>query len=106
MNKFLRSSLLLAAFVATPALAERPAPSRVVVSTADLDLTSADGQRRLDRRLAGAVVEACGTASDVDLAGSNAVRRCRVETSARIGTDRDRLVQLASRSATIVIAAR
>jgi len=50
--------------------------------------------------------EACGAASKVDLAGSNAVRRCRDETSARIGADRERLVELASRSASIVIAVR
>lgn len=108
MTKLLRLSLLLSAFVATPALAqsEAPAPTRVVVSAADLDLASAAGQRALDRRLAHAVVEACGTTSTVDLAGSNDIRRCRDETSAAIAADRDRLVHLASKGRDIVLASR
>lgn len=108
MTRFLRSSLLLTALIAAPALAQSTAAatSRVIVRIADLDLTSPSGQRQLDRRLAHAVVEACGAASDADLVGSNAVRRCRVETLARIAADRDRLVQLANRAGPIVIAAR
>ena len=108
MTKFFRFSLLLSAFVAIPALAEPQAPvdGRIIVRTADLDLSSASGQRSLDRRIASAVVEACGTASDVDLAGSNDVRRCRDETKAQIAADRERLVELASRGGSITIAAR
>ena len=108
MTNFLRLGLLLSAFVATPALAQSEAPveSRVVVTTADLDLASAAGQRALDRRLAHAVVEACGKASDVDLAGSNEIRRCRDETSAAFAADRDRLVELASKGSDIILAAR
>lgn len=101
-------SLLLSALVATPALAESnaPATSRVVVRTTDLDLSSTSGQRLLDRRLASAVIDACGAASKVDLVGSNAVRRCRDDTRTRIDADRERLVEMASRSGSIVIAAR
>ena len=106
MTKFLRFSLLLCAFVATPALAQPASPSRVIVRTADLDLASRSGQRLLERRLASAVVEACGAASTVDLAGSNAVRRCRGEARERIAADRKRLAALASRSGAIVVAAR
>jgi len=107
MTKLLTLSLLLSAAVASPALSQSSqAESRVVVTTADLDLASAAGQRSLDRRLASAVTEACGTASVVDLAGQNEVRRCRVETSARIAADRDRLVELASRGGNIILAAR
>ena len=108
MTKIFHLSLLLSAFVATPALAQSAAPieSRVVVSTVDLDLSSTGGQRTLDRRLAHAVIEACGTESNIDLAGTNDIRRCRVETSARIAADRDRLVQLASKGTAIVLASR
>ena len=52
------------------------------------------------------MTEACGTASVVDLAGQIEVRRCRVETSARIAADRDRLVELAIRGGNIILAAR
>lgn len=108
MTQFIRLGLLLSTLVATPAFAQSAAPAqnRVVVSTADLDLASATGQRALDRRLAHAVVEACGVASDVDLAGGNDIRRCRDETSAAIAADRDRLVQIASRGTNIVLASR
>lgn len=108
MTKFLRASLLLSALFATPALAQSEAPveSRVVVSTADLDLSSKAGQRALDARLAHAVIEACGADSSVDLAGTNDIRRCRVETSERLAADRDRLVRLAINGADIILASR
>jgi len=108
MTKFLRFSLLLSALVSTPALAEPEvaAERRVIVSTADLDLASAVGRGVLSRRLAHAVVEACGTASDADLAGQNEVRRCRDETSSRIAASRDRLVKQASMGNPIVLASR
>lgn len=108
MTKFLRFGLLLSALAATPAMAQSEAPIqiRIVVTTAGLDLGSVAGQRALDRRLSQAVIEACGGASDIDLTGSNEIRRCRAETKAAIAADRDRLVQLASRGANIVLAAR
>ena len=108
MTKFLRFSLLLSALVSTPALAEPEvaAERRVIVSTADLDLASAVGRGVLSRRLAHAVVEACGTASDADLAGQNEVRRCRDETNSRIAASRDRLVKQASMGNPIVLASR
>ena len=108
MTKYFRLSLLLSALVATPVLAqsEAPAENRIVVSAADLDLASAVGQRALDRRLAHAVIEACGSESNIDLAGSNDIRRCRDETSAAIAADRDRLVRLASKGVDIILASR
>lgn len=107
MTNYLIPSLLLFALAASPApAAPAPAAAPVIVRTADLDLASRAGQRLLERRLAKAVVEACGAASDADLAGSNDVRRCRDETRAQIAADRERLIALASRSRPIVIAAR
>lgn len=101
-------TLMLSALAATPAIAQL-APSgetRVVVSTADLDLGSTAGQRTLDHRIAIAVVEACGETSNADLAGRNEIRRCRYETSAQVAANRDRLVELASRGQAIILAAR
>ncbi|HMI41211.1 MAG TPA: UrcA family protein [Sphingomicrobium sp.] len=103
------SSLILAlsALSATPSLAQSPtAESRIVVRTADLDLSGASGQRALDHRIAIAVIEACGETSNVDPAGKNAIRACRVATSASVAANRDRLVELASRGEDIVLAAR
>ena len=103
MTKFFIATLL--AFTATPALAQPPVVATSTVQTADLDLSSATGQRALDRRLEIAVKEVCGTASDVDIAGKNEVRRCRVETLASLTSERDQRIASASRQP-IEIAAR
>jgi UrcA family protein len=93
MTKIFIATLL--AFTATPALAE-PITVSSFVETADLDLSSAKGQRALDRRLELAVKEVCGTASDVDIAGKNEVRRCRVDTLAKVTGERDQRIARAS----------
>ena len=90
---------------AAPALAEAPATQTNIslVRTADLDLRSAEGQRKLDRRLAQAASEVCGTASDADVAGKNYVRKCRDETLAKARGQREAI--LARRSAVIAVTA-
>ena len=93
MTKIFLATLL--AFTATPALAE-PVIATSTVQTADLDLSSAKGQRALDLRLSQAVKEVCGTASDVDIAGKNDARRCRVDTLARLSSERDQRIARAS----------
>jgi len=100
--------LMLSAFAASPALAQTAplSESRIVVRTADLDLSQSAGQRALDHRIAVAVVEACGETSNVDLAGKNAIRACRAETSATVTANRDRLVELANKGTDIILAAR
>ena len=63
-----------------PAYAQRAPASETYVSVvraADLNLRSKSGQRELDRRLAAAARNVCGTASEVDLLGKNEVRSCR-----------------------------
>lgn len=64
----------------------------------DLDLATDSGRSRLDRRLGAAVAEACGSASDLDLAGQNAVRRCRVAARQAATVQRD-LALAAARNA-------
>ena len=100
--------LMLSAFAAAPALAQTApsAENRIVVRTADLDLGSAAGQRTLDRRIAIAVVEACGETSPADPAGRNEILHCRDETIAAVAANRDRLVELASKGKDIILAAR
>lgn len=103
MTKIFLASLL--ALSATPALAEPPVVATSTVQTADLDLSSQAGQRALDHRLNLAVKDVCGTAYDVDLAGQNEVRRCRVETLASLSAERDQRISAASGSP-IMVAAR
>jgi UrcA family protein len=99
-------SFLAAAAVikATPALAEATQAQNVsVVRTADLNLSTDIGQRTLHQRLVIAAHEVCGEASDVDLAGQNAVRQCRKDVLANA---RAKSEQLASRAdAPILVAA-
>ena len=95
-----------AAIKAVPALAEPVAAQDInvsIVRTADLDLSTQSGRRALDHRLVNAAREVCGTASDVDLAGQNKVRACRVNVLSDARAKGDRL---ASRGAVITIAAR
>jgi len=102
MTKIFFATLL--AFTATPAFAE-PVIASATVQTADLDLSSQAGQQALNHRLTQAVKEVCGTASDVDIAGKNEVRRCRVETLAALSAERDQRIASASGSP-IKVAAR
>lgn len=77
-----------------------------VVSTADLDLGTSAGQRRLQQRLARAARDVCGTASDADLEGKNLVRKCRDEAIARAASQRFAVMAASERGAVITIAAR
>ena len=94
---------------AAPALAETTAPaSAVIVSvvrTADLDLGSSAGQRKLDLRLANAAREVCGTASDADIEGKNDVRQCREATLAKAKGQRNVVLAAAGRDASIAVTA-
>jgi UrcA family protein len=93
MTKNFLATLL--AFTATPVLAE-PITVTSTVQIADLDLSSAKGQRALDSRLVRAVKDVCGSASDVDVAGKNEVRRCRSETLAALASEREQRIARAS----------
>lgn len=103
MTKIFLATLL--AFTAAPALAEAPVSVSTTVETADLDLSSAAGQRALNHRLAIAAKEVCGTASDVDVEGKNDVRRCRAKTLASLAAERDQRIAAAS-AQPIQVAAR
>ena len=94
-----------AAIKAAPAIAEpvSPAINVSVVRTADLDLSTASGQRALNARLAHAASDVCGTASDVDLVGKNDVRKCRTDVLAKATDQREQLLAVAGRGALIAI---
>ncbi len=96
---------LTASIAASPAAAQAPASGeRVVVSYADLDLSSQSGVRALNRRILSAVQTACGTASDADLHGKNAVNECRTTTFEQASSQVRGAIALASRTGSIVIA--
>ena len=102
--------LMLAALVAAPALApaaaQSPVPDRSqVVSYADLDLGRAGDVRKLDRRIALAVKQVCGTASDADPSGKNEVQRCRTQTAQRVADARGRALASAGQPTQVALAA-
>ena len=104
----LASGLITAAAIkAAPALAQEAPPvvHSTVVQTADLNLGSEAGLRKLDRRLANAAREVCGDASVADLEGRNQVRQCIDETLARANAQRNGLLASNSRGASISLSA-
>ena len=94
--KLLASLLLPIALAASPVVAEPIQTESLAVSIADLDLASASGQKAFDHRIGRAVVELCGQAADVDLAGRNAVRKCRADTLAQAHKEKDQRLALRS----------
>ena len=89
-----RSTILAAAAVAAcnlglaaPALAQ-VAPS-IAVSYADLDLTDNQGRSTLDRRIANAAEQLCGSYQPIELSWAAAVRTCQSETIALTQPQRD-----------------
>jgi UrcA family protein len=103
----LASALVTAGIIkAAPAFAEGQ-PTEIatsVVHTGDLDLSSKAGQRQLDRRLSLAAREVCGTASDLDLEGKNAVRECRVSVLSAARAKGDALIAEGRTGRTITVA--
>jgi UrcA family protein len=99
-------ALIASAATITPivAAAAEPVAATSIVRTADLDLTSPVGQQELDRRIALAAREVCGTASDVDLEGKNAVRHCREQTIAEAAAQREQLLASARAGTPILVA--
>lgn len=88
----------------TPARGQVPDPSVAVVSVAGLDLQKRQDLRKLDRRIASAIASVCGPTSDINPAGKNEVRKCRLETNVRVAAARDRMI--AGRMKSLFIAAR
>lgn len=92
--------LLASVAAANPAHAEGR-----IVSYADLNLSSPEGQAVLDRRIATAVRQICGRAYPIDLQSQRQVQRCRSETFADVQAQRnDALAQ--ARSDGIQLSAR
>ena len=95
------------AFLATPGATQTPAGTgQLVVSYADLDLSSQSGVRTLDRRIRSAVQLACGEVSSFDPAGKNRVRDCQEQTLADARAQRDIAIASASGSGQIQLASQ
>ena len=78
------AAVLAAAVNVSPAFAKPVTPSVRTVAYTDLDLSSASGRTRLERRIQAAVRQVCGEAAPFDLARRHAVRDCIAETRANV----------------------
>jgi UrcA family protein len=73
--------------LAVPAQAAMPGPIAIAaVSTAGLDLATAQGQQVLKLRLQRAAADVCGEASSVDPAGRRWVKQCRADAFGKAWT--------------------
>ena len=101
------AAALAATLTATPSIAQAPAsPERVVVSYADLDLSSPAGIATLNRRILSAVQAACGPESDSDPHGKNLVRQCRHRSFDQAVSQARGAISLARRDGPTVLAGR
>ena len=79
------AATLAAAANLSPAFARPITPEVRTISYTDLDLSTAAGRTRLERRINAAVREVCGEAAPTfDLARRRAVRDCIDETRANV----------------------
>ena len=101
-------ALMSSAVTVTPTVAQAAEPLAVtsVVQTADLDLSTAEGQRALDHRITRAAYDVCGEVSDADLVGKNEVRQCRADTVAAAASQRQQLLAVRSGAPIRVASAR
>ncbi|MDG2533225.1 UrcA family protein [Sphingomonas sp. HITSZ_GF] len=95
MYKFI-TAFAAATLIASPALAGE----RVTVRHADLDLKSDAGRAELNRRLAAATEQVCGSYASVGADEAHLVRQCRD------GVQRDLARQLAARWGAAQVARR
>ena len=93
------------ALTASPTFAQQ-APGQLLVSYSDLDLTSASGVRRLDRRIRSAVEEVCGEVTSFNPAGRNIIRQCREETLSVARTQRDQVIAEAAQDGQVQLASQ
>ena len=108
MKTLLTFAAAAAALIATPATAQTPisAGGQLVVSYADLDLSSEAGVRTLDRRIRTAVQQACGPVSDFDPAGKNRARDCQEQTLAAARAQRDVAIAAAATPSQVQLASQ
>lgn len=101
MHKFIASFAAAAALLAAgPALAWDQDMRTAKVSHADLDLGSAEGRATLDRRIARATENVCGSYAGATVEEQDAIAGCRAKAQRQIAT------QLANQRARNSVAAR
>lgn len=91
-NILILAALAAASFSAPAAAGPEQVRRDVRVNVADLDLRTADGVAELDRRLARAVAQACGTAHHLEPEQQVDKERCQTAARARAMAARDAIM--------------
>ena len=110
MKTFALAAVIAASLFSTTAFAQNAqAPdgqTRIVISPAGLDLTTAEGRAALDLRVVHAVRTACGTPSPADARGRSKAADCLTEARTAAAEQREVLIAQAMRGAGTSIASR
>ena len=96
-------------FSATALAQNAPAPggeTRIVISPAGLDLTTAEGRAALDLRVLHAARSACGTPSPADARGRSKAESCVEDVRLAAAAQRDTMIAAAEREARTQLASR
>jgi len=101
------AATLSGSLAASAASAQAPAAGeRIVVSYSDLDLASATGIARLNRRILTAAQAACGPTSDSDPHGRNLAQSCRHRVFDQASSQARRAIALARPDGPTLLAGR
>jgi len=105
MKTFALAAVIAASLSAAPAIAQ-PAPTRIVISPAGLDLATAEGRAALDLRILHAARTACGTPSSADARGPSKTEACVADLRSAAAEQRDIMIAAAERQARTALASR
>lgn len=110
MKTFALAAVVAASFFSATAFAQtNQAPAgetRIVISPAGLNLTTAQGRAALDLRVLHAARTACGTPSSADLQGRNKAEACVADLRVAAAARRDTMIAAAARGTTVTLASR
>ena len=103
------AAIVAASLTSAAAFAQTAAPAgetRIVISPAGLDLTTAEGRAALDLRVVHAARNACGTPSPADARGRTKSEACVEDVRLAVAARRDTMIAAAERQARTVLASR
>lgn len=106
MKTIILAAVAAASLSATPAFAQNPAPTRIEISAAGLDLATPQGRAAFDLRLLHAARAACGTPSSADAQGRTKADACVADLRVAAAAQRDTLIAQAQRPGRSVLAGR
>ena len=106
MKTILFAAVAAASLSAAPAFAQNNAPARIEISSAGLDLGTAEGRATLDLRVVHAARAACGTPSPADARGPAKAAACVADLRLAAAAQRDTMIAAAQGQAGRTLAGR